>query len=216
MSKLFNDLPEGCHHLSGYLNARDQSLCVALCRNLLKEYPLMQPTTKSGFPMALKVSSWGMAGWFGRDGVYSYIAGHDNGKLWSPIPKPIENFMNEALILAGFPRMDFHTVLLNWYPPGTGRLGKHRDITEDDHTSPIVTISLGDSAKFVIGGLEYEDKGKRIELRSGDVFVMGGPSRLIYHEVEKLIPSENPLFANGGRISLTGRRVFNAVPNNSI
>jgi len=208
MSMLFNDLPSGCHHYAGYLNARDQAICVNACRQLLSTHPLMQPRTKSGEKMALQVSSWGVAGWFGERGEYHYIRKHGNGKIWPEIPRVITNFMNEVLIISGFGRMEFETVLLNWYPPGTGHLGMHRDVTEFDQESPIVTISLGDDAVFALGGLEYGGKKRRLTLRSGDVFVMGGESRLLYHEIEKLIPAENPLFKDGGRISLTGRRIW--------
>lgn len=208
MSSLFNKLPDGCFQLSRYLNPGDQGSMLKECRKLVETHPLMQPTTKSGFPMALKVSSWGKVGWFGRNGSYSYIEKHDNGLAWPEIPRFINNIMMEALIVCKLPQIELDTVLMNWYPPKTGRLGKHADVTEQDQESPIITISLGSSCKFLIGGLDYDDPMQKTILESGDVFVMSGASRLAYHEVQSLIPDTNTLLPSGGRISLTGRKVY--------
>lgn len=210
MSDLFNTLPDGCFHMKGFLDETFQRLFLGMSRDLLKTHPLMTPTTRAGYPMALKVSSWGRVGWFGTNGRYEYMQRHMNGKEFPMIPQRMRGIFLEAAALAGFDwvSMVLDTVLLNWYPAGTGRLGKHQDVTEEDRDFPIVTFSLGDSCRFRVGSENYEDNGQIIQLDSGDCFVMGGPSRLAYHEVISLIPGSSGLLKGGGRISLTARQVF--------
>ena len=100
--------------------------------------------------------------------------------------------------------------LINCYPE-RGRLGLHQDKDERKETIaqgvPVVSISLGDSAKFKLGGNKRKDALKTITLESGDAFVMGGPSRLRYHGVSSIISGTAPeaLLLNG-RISLTFRQ----------
>lgn len=208
MANLFNILPEGCFHLAGFVSDADQGALVGHCRDLCTTHPLMHPTNKYGYPMALKVTSWGQVGWFGQNGVYQYMDRHANECPWPPIPHLVDRIMAHALAACNFQPFPLDTVLMNWYPPETGRLGKHQDVTEQDHYKPIVTISLGSSCEFAVGNQNYDDPMQTMELRSGDVFVMGGQSRLAYHEVRKLIPGTSKLLESGGRISLTGRKVF--------
>lgn len=208
MSTLFTSLPVGTVHLADFCNRWEQEHLVSMCKQLVAEFPLMQPLTKSGYPLSLKVTSWGLAGWFGTNGRYEYIARHENGRPWPAIPINIHELMMRSAKAAGFEPFRLDTVLLNYYPPLTGKLGRHQDVTEEDRVSPIVTVSLGDSCIFNVGSEDYEDKGVNVELRSGDVVVMGGESRLAYHGVVKLLPTNSDLLAKGGRISLTGRKVF--------
>lgn len=215
MSNLFNELPSGCFHLQNFVSAEDQKKLVELCRDLLKTHPLMQPKTRAGWNLSLQVSSWGKVGWFGRDGRYEYLKHHErekNGRIvkqpFPPVPERVDEIISDALVECGYELIRLDTVLMNWYPAEIGKLGRHQDVTEEDQESPIVTISLGDSCIFNIGSTDFDFAGADLELRSGDVIVMGGESRKAYHEVKKLIPNTSALLPRGGRISLTGRRVF--------
>lgn len=208
MSLLFSTLPDGCFHLEKFITNDQQDRLVMLSRTLVKTHPLVTPTTRAGYDMALKVTSWGKVGWFGQNGHYSYLDKHPMHNMpWPPIPKMVNDIMQMALVATGYPTMGLDTVLLNWYPTRIGKLGRHQDITEEDKVSPIVTISLGDGCMFNVGSMDYNDQGVNFILCPGDVVVMGGKSRLAYHEVKWLADMQsNPL--KGGRISLTGRRVF--------
>lgn len=231
MEHLFDiapELPAGCWLLRQFLTDHDQTACVRFSRDLLTSHPLMQPKTLKGFDLALKVTSWGKVGWFGDNGRYRYLDRHENGKPWPEIPLlfksiiaralltslapdiPIKNELNPLALLQMNPLPEFRldTVLLNYYPAKTGKLGRHQDVTEEDKESPIVTISIGDSCIFNIGNTNYDDKGIDVQIDSGDVFVMACESRLAYHGVKKILPGTSDLLKNGGRISLTGRKVF--------
>ncbi|HEX9369203.1 MAG TPA: alpha-ketoglutarate-dependent dioxygenase AlkB, partial [Vicinamibacterales bacterium] len=71
---------------------------------------------------------------------------------------------------------------------------------------PIVSVSLGDAARFVVGGPSRKDPTNPMILRSGDVVVMGGPSRLRYHGVTRIQPGTAPEGTGPGRFNLTFRQ----------
>jgi DNA oxidative demethylase len=96
--------------------------------------------------------------------------------------------------------------LINHYGPGT-RMGMHVD-RDEQSTAPVVSFSLGDSCTFRFGtaagrGRPWTD----VLLESGDVFVFGGPSRLAYHGVPRVLAgSGDPHVGVGsGRLNITVR-----------
>ena len=86
-------------------------------------------------------------------------------------------------------------------------MGMHRDADENEWDAPVVSVSLGDPARFRMGGLDRKDPTEAVELNSGDVLVMGGPARLAYHGVDRIRFGVSPLLKEGGRINLTMRVV---------
>ena len=86
-------------------------------------------------------------------------------------------------------------------------MGLHQDKDEADFQFPVVSISLGDSGLFRVGGLERKGGTESIWLQSGDVCVMGGEARLKYHGVDRIRFGSSSLLANGGRLNLTLRVV---------
>ena len=91
------------------------------------------------------------------------------------------------------------------------RMGLHQDRDELALDAPVLSVSLGDSALFRYGGTQRKDRTKSIRLHSGDVVLIGGASRLIFHGIERVLPGTSTLLADGGRINLTLRRV--TLPN---
>ena len=98
---------------------------------------------------------------------------------------------------------------MNYYT-AESRMGVHQDKDERAETIaagiPIVSISLGDAARFVVGGLTRKEPTRPLILRSGDVLVMGGPSRLRFHGVTRIQPGTAPAGTGPGRINLTFRQ----------
>ncbi|MEU0411964.1 alpha-ketoglutarate-dependent dioxygenase AlkB [Streptomyces griseorubiginosus] len=93
----------------------------------------------------------------------------------------------------------YDIALINFYD-GDARMGMHRD-SDEKSDAPVVSLSLGDTCVFRFGNTEtrtspYTD----VELRSGDLFVFGGPSRLAYHGVPRVHPGTAP-----PELGLTGR-----------
>jgi alkylated DNA repair protein (DNA oxidative demethylase) len=72
---------------------------------------------------------------------------------------------------------------------------------------PVVSVSLGDTARFLFGGLRRRDEVQVALLESGDAFVFGGPSRLRFHGVSRIQPGTAPATLGlSGRLNLTFRQ----------
>ena len=100
--------------------------------------------------------------------------------------------------------------IVNWYRDSS-RMGLHQDKDESAESLaeglPVVSVSIGDTAQFLFGGLRRRDPVERILLASGDVFVFGGPARLRYHGVTRVLPGTAPPgFPFSGRLNLTFRK----------
>ena len=86
-------------------------------------------------------------------------------------------------------------------------MGLHQDRDENDVTAPVVGVSLGDEALFRIGATTRGGATRSVRLASGDVILFGGPARLAYHGIDRIMPGSSRLIPGGGRLSLTLRRV---------
>ena len=134
---------------------------------------------------------------------YRYQPTHpETGNPWPPIPEMVLDVWRK---LGGYPH-DPEACLVNFYNQGA-KMGLHRDEDEEDFAAPVVSISLGDTAVFRIGGTERGGKTETLKLSSGDVLVMGGASRLCYHGIDRVLTGTSTLLKDGGRINLTLRRV---------
>ena len=97
--------------------------------------------------------------------------------------------------------------LVNLYREGA-RMGLHQDRDEADFGFPVLSVSLGDTAIFRIGGVKRGGPTRSVRLASGDVCVLGGEARLAYHGVDRIVPGSSRLVPGGGRINLTLRRAM--------
>lgn len=76
-------------------------------------------------------------------------------------------------------------------------MGGHIDDAEHDLTRPIVSISLGRSAIFLIGGQTKDIPPTPILVRSGDAVIMTGESRLCYHGIAAILTEEAEEYFTG-------------------
>ena len=67
-------------------------------------------------------------------------------------------------------------------------LSGHTDHSEKDLARPLLSLSFGQSAIFLIGGATKQTRPKALLLNSGDVVIMSRESRLAYHGVPKVLP----------------------------
>ena len=100
--------------------------------------------------------------------------------------------------------------LINCYQ-GDGRMGLHQDKDESAESIaagfPVVSLSIGDTARFLFGGLRRREPVETILLESGDAFVFGGAARLRYHGVTRILPGTAPAALRlDGRFNLTFRQ----------
>ncbi len=134
---------------------------------------------------------------------YRYQTTHpQTGRPWPAMPQILLEAWER---LAGYPHPP-EACLINYYGPDA-RLGLHQDRDEKDFAAPVVSLSLGDTCLFRVGGSRRNDPTQAFRLASGDAVVLGGASRLAFHGVDRIIAGTSRLLPQGGRINLTLRRV---------
>ena len=199
-----DELPEGLRHLPGLLDAETRRRLLAEVLARVEAAGWFQPVMPgSGRPLSVRMCNFGPLGWISDRRGYRYTATHpDTGRPWPPIPSLLlELWAN----LAGYPHPP-ECCLVNHYRPGA-RMGLHQDRDEEDLAAPILSVSLGCAAWFRYGGRRRRDPTRRLLLESGDVVLMGGPARLVYHGIDRILPGTGDPVPGGGRINLTLRRV---------
>lgn len=200
-----NPLPEGIGFYPGYLDRQQQERLVEQLRDVVAAAPLYVPVMpKTGTPMSVRMTNCGPLGWVtDKDRGYRYQASHPlTGESWPDIPSDISAIWDAV---AGYPTPP-EACLVNFYGDDA-KMGLHQDRDEQDLSAPVVSISLGDTCLFRLGGLNRKDPTWSFRLESGDVLVLGGESRLRFHGVDRLYPGSSTLLRQGGRINLTLRRV---------
>ena len=169
--------------------------------------PFRHMATPGGFTMSVALTNCGAQGWTTDRRGYRYT-GTDpaTGRPWPEMPAVLARLARAAAQAAGFDGFDPDACLVNRYLPGS-RLSLHQDRNERDFEAPIVSVSLGMTARFLFGGHRRTDKADRIPLRHGDVAVWGGVDRLRYHGVLPLEDDPHPLLGSQ-RINLTFRKAI--------
>jgi DNA oxidative demethylase len=201
----FTTLAPGITLTPGYLDRAAQDALLAAIRAVIAAAPLYVPRMpRSGKPMSVMMTNCGRLGWV-TDAArgYRYQPVHpETGAPWPPMPDIVLKSWND---LAGYPHPP-QAGLINVYTPAA-RMGLHQDKDEQDLAAPVVSLSLGDTALFRIGGTRRNHPTQSIRLASGDAVVLGGPGRLAFHGVDRIMPGTSTLLPEGGRINLTLRRV---------
>ena len=203
------EIAPGCRYVPGFLDRAAQEALIADLRAVVAEAPFFTPRMpRTGKPFSVSMTNCGPLGWVSdRDGGYRYQATHpETGRPWPPMPRPLLGMWEK---LANHP-VPPEACLVNWYRP-PAKMGLHRDEDEEDFSAPVVSLSLGDTGVFRVGGAERRGSTRSVRLQSGDAVVLGGESRLAYHGIDRILPGSSTLLAGwlpeGGRINLTLRRV---------
>ena len=172
--------------------------------SVIEQAPLFTPRMpKSGQPFSVRMTNCGPLGWVSDVSGYRYQPHHpDTGAPWPPMPAAVLAAWHE---LADYPHPP-EACLINIYAPDA-RMGLHQDRDEQDFAAPVVSLSLGESCLFRVGGTRRGDPTRSFRLASGDSVVLGGPARLAFHGVDRIIRGTSTLLPDGGRINLTLRRV---------
>ncbi|WP_457089439.1 alpha-ketoglutarate-dependent dioxygenase AlkB [Microvirga sp. P5_D2] len=201
-------LAPGLVYYPDYLDRPAQEGLLQTLREITKAAPLYTPRMpRTGKPFSVRMTNVGRLGWVSDVDGYRYQPTHpDTGKPWPAMPDQVLRAWEE---LSGYPQAP-DACLINFYEP-TARMGMHQDKDEKEFAAPVVSLSLGDTALFRYGGLDRKDPTKSVKLRSGDAIVFGGPARLIYHGIDRLMPGTSDLLPQGGRINLTLRKVEQAL-----
>jgi len=182
-----------------------QIALLAAISEVIAEAPLFTPTMpRSGNAMSVRMTNCGPLGWVtDKERGYRYQATHpETGKPWPPIPAALLELWRE---LARYPAPP-EACLVNYYA-GSAKMGLHQDKDEEDFAAPVLSVSLGDTGIFRLGGRSRKDPTRGFELKSGDVVVLGDTDRLAFHGIDRILAGTSDLVPAGGRFNLTLRRV---------
>jgi alkylated DNA repair protein (DNA oxidative demethylase) len=203
------EIVPGAHYLQSYLSPEDQRRLVERCRALMDgDVPGYVPLVRSGGRMHVRMLCLGRH-WNGRLYRYEPVRSDFDGLPAPPLPEDLRMLARRIADEVGT-RFDPDLCILNFYD-ASGRMGLHQDKDESPASLaaglPIVSVSVGDTARFLFGGLRRRDPVQVIALASGDAFVFGGPARLRYHGVSRILPgTARPEFGLSGRFNLTFRQ----------
>ena len=192
----------GVQVFQSLLNRNAQETLLDEIRTVVSQAPLFSPMTPYGKKMSVQMTSAGQFGWVSDETGYRYARKHPNGSNWANIPASVSQIWNAV---SGADRAP-ECCLVNLYRE-TAKMSLHQDRSEANFAYPVVSVSLGDDGLFRIGNTTKGGKTESIWLNSGDVVVMGGDARLIYHGIDKTRPGSSRLLIGGGRINLTMRVV---------
>ncbi len=193
---------DGFRVFPGRLSAAEQASLANEVQAAFDVGPLYRPITPSGKPMSVRMTNLGPLGWVTDAHGYRYEAAHPvTGAPWPPIPPSLLALWSELADAKTPP----DACLVNVYDAGA-RMGLHQDRDEMDLGFPVLSVSLGDTALFRVGGLRRSDPTRSVRLASGDVCVLAGPARLAFHGVDRVLDGTSRLISGGGRLNLTLRR----------
>jgi alkylated DNA repair protein (DNA oxidative demethylase) len=200
------EIAPGAVHVPDFLDLDRQRSLVEACREWARgPAPIRHTKLPNGGVMSVQTVC---LGWHWLPYRYSRTADDVDGAPVAPFPEWLAELGRAALASAyGEPRpYNPDAALINFYDDAA-RMGMHQD-KDERSDAPVVSLSIGDTCTFRFGNLESRGRPYTdLELRSGDLFVFGGPSRFAYHGVPKLVPgSADP--ATGlttGRLNLTLR-----------
>lgn len=198
-------IPRPEFHL-GALDARMQEAILGDIRDVVAAAPLFHPVMpRTGKPFSVRMTNCGPLGWVSdRDG-YRYQSFHpQTGGPWPPIPQSILGLWARFVPGAVMPE----ACLINFYG-ADAKMGLHQDRDEEKGALgiPVLSVSLGDDCVFRYGRTVRKGGTNAVTLRSGDILLLAGETRLAYHGVTGIHPGTSMLLKNGGRINLTLRRV---------
>jgi alkylated DNA repair protein (DNA oxidative demethylase) len=192
---------EGFRLWPGALSVTAQSALLAEVLAAVEQSPFFRPVTPGGRPFSVEMTNLGPLGWVSDRAGYRYQPTHpETGAPWPPMPETLLTLWSD---LTGWPEPP-DACLVNLYR-GEAKMGLHQDRDEQDHSAPVLSVSLGDTAVFRIGAAEGGPT-RTVRLASGDVCALTGPARLARHGIDRVIAGSSTLVPGGGRINLTLRR----------
>jgi alkylated DNA repair protein (DNA oxidative demethylase) len=198
------EIAPGVTHWPGRLDRAAQEALRDTLREVAKAAPFFTPVMpRTGKPFSVRMTNCGPLGWVSDRQGYRYQPTHpETGAPWPAMPPVLIDLWRGH---AGYPHLP-EACLVNWYET-SAKMGLHQDRDEEDFDAPVLSVSLGDTALFRVGGVERGGKTRSVRLASGDVLTFGGPARLAFHGVDRVMAGTSTLLPQGGRINLTLRRV---------
>ncbi|MEU9358356.1 alpha-ketoglutarate-dependent dioxygenase AlkB [Streptomyces sp. NPDC048301] len=203
------EVAPGAWHVPGWLGLARQRELVTACRDWATgPVPIRHTRLPRGGVMSVRTVC---VGWHWQPYRYTRTADDVNGRRVAAFPEWMADLGRSAVRTAYGDEMTAReyrpdTALINFYD-GQARMGMHQD-KDERSSAPVVSLSVGDTCVFRVGNTETRTRPYTdIELASGDLFVLGGPSRFAYHGVPKVLEGtgDPATGLRSGRLNITMR-----------
>lgn len=203
------EIAPGAVHVPDWLGLDEQRHLLTACREWGRQPAGMRAARlPSGGVMSVRTVC---LGWHWYPYRYSRTVDDGDGSQVAPFPDWLGDLGRRALVDAyadpGAARAYRPDIALVNHYDATARMGMHQD-RDERAMAPVVSLSLGDACVFRFGNTEHRNRPwTDVDLRSGDLFVFGGPSRLAFHGVPRTLPgTANPAIGLAeGRLNITLR-----------
>lgn len=200
-------------HQKSFLTLDEQREIVAITAGITPGF--YTPKTRWGKPMSLQMNCLGHH-WSARDYKYHPVRKDVDGLPCPAIPQSLQAMAMRAVAVTGYlppgEVQPFDICIVNRYAETGSKLGDHVDNSESTASIasgyPVVSLSIGASCIFRIGGLQRTDPYEQHTLESGDVVIFGRSKRLAFHGVKTILPGTTPAALNldpPGRLNFTFR-----------
>jgi alkylated DNA repair protein (DNA oxidative demethylase) len=202
------ELALGATHVPGWLSLDQQRWLVQRFEEWTQGPVPLRGAKVRGHEMSVRTLC---LGWHWQPYKYTREATDVNGERVLDVPDWMIRLARKALneVSGDEQAGDDYTpdaALINFYDDAA-RMGMHQD-KDERSLAPVISLSIGDRCVFRFGNTEHRGRPfEDVELASGDLFVFGGPARLAYHGVTKIIPDTAPegCGLERGRINITMR-----------
>src|SRR5947208_12377841 len=153
------EIAPGAFHLGGRLSIDVQRAMVGQCRALVDgPVPAYVPVVRGGGKMHVRMLCLGRH-WNGKTYAYEPMRSDYDDLPAPPLPEAFRSIAEAIARDVGMPFAP-DLCILNYYDAG-GRMGLHQDKDESERSLaaglPVVSLSLGDTARFLFGGLKRKD-----------------------------------------------------------
>src|SRR6266536_3161533 len=154
------EIAPGAFHIPAALSVDDQRALVEQVRALIDgEVPAYVPVVRGGGRMHVRMLCLGRH-WNGKTYSYEETRSDFDDLPAPPLPDHFKRLAHNLADSVGM-AIDPDLCIVNYYEVGEGRMGVHQDKDEAPRSLaagvPVVSISLGDTARFLFGGVKRKD-----------------------------------------------------------
>ena len=149
----------GFRFVPGFLDRPAQEALLVALRSVLALAPPYTPRMpKSGKPLSVRMTNCGPLGWVTDEAGYRYQPLHPEtgAAVAGDARSRARGLARRSPAIPHAPE----SCLINYYGPGA-KMGLHQDRDERDFAAPVVSLSLGDTCLFRIGGTQTQRSDPR-------------------------------------------------------
>ena len=141
---------------------------------------------------------------------------YDYDRPHLPVPSGLTEFCRSFAKALGYVDYKAEAGIINFYQPDD-TLTCHVDRSERNMEPPLISMSFGLDGIFLLGGETRDDVVHAIRVRSGDISVLSGKSRMYFHGIPRILGGTNQVeysdpdiheFLSTTRINANIRQVF--------